>query len=87
MVLLCTAIALQCAHSQYRAPINGCCAIWINMGLKEVPIMVWTFFLFLIVLWFVGVVTGYTLGGMVHILLLLAVASVAIRLITGRRLT
>lgn len=56
------------------------------MGL-EVTIIVWTLFLFLIVLWFVAVVTGYTLGGMVHVLLLLAVASVAIRLITGRRLT
>jgi hypothetical protein len=48
--------------------------------------MVWTVFLFLVVLWLLGLSTGYTLGGFIHILLLLAIASVAVRLITGRRL-
>ena len=48
--------------------------------------MVWMVFLFLVVLWLLGLGTGNTLGGFIHILLVLAVASVAVRLITGRRL-
>jgi hypothetical protein len=49
--------------------------------------MVWKISLFLIVMWMLGISTGYTLGGVIHILLVLAVVSVAIHLITGRRLT
>ena len=48
--------------------------------------MLWTIFLILIVLWALGMVTAYTVGGYIHILLVLAVVAVAIRLITGRRL-
>ena len=46
--------------------------------------MLWTIFVILLVLWLLGVVTSYTLGGFIHILLLLAIASVLIRLIQGR---
>jgi fatty acid desaturase len=53
---------------------------------KEGSRVIWTVFLFLVVLWLLGLATGYTLGGFIHILLLLAVASVAVRLISGRRL-
>lgn len=49
--------------------------------------MLWTLAILLLVLWGVGLVTSYTLGGFIHILLLLAVVAVAIRLIQGRRLT
>ena len=46
--------------------------------------MLWTVAVVLLVLWGVGLVTSYTLGGFIHILLVLAVVSVLIRLITGR---
>ena len=39
----------------------------------------------LVVLWLLGLVTSYTLGGFIHILLVLAVIVIAIRLIQGRR--
>jgi hypothetical protein len=47
--------------------------------------MLWTVAVVLFILWGLGLVTSYTLGGFIHILLLLAVVSVAIRLIQGRR--
>lgn len=50
-------------------------------------IMLWTVALLLLVLWGLGLVTSYTLGGFIHILLVLAVVAVVIRLIQGRRLT
>lgn len=46
--------------------------------------MLWTIFVILLVLWLLGVVSSYTLGGYIHILLLLALAVVLIRLIQGR---
>jgi hypothetical protein len=47
--------------------------------------MLWTIFVILLVLWLLGLVTSYTLGGFIHILLILAVAILLIQLITGRR--
>jgi Family of unknown function (DUF5670) len=47
--------------------------------------MLMTILVLLLVLWFVGVVSSYTLGGFIHLLLLLAVAVVLIRIIQGRR--
>jgi hypothetical protein len=47
--------------------------------------MLWTIFVILLVLWFLGLVTSYTLGGFIHILLLVALAVLIIQLITGRR--
>ncbi len=46
--------------------------------------MLWTIFMVLLVLWVLGVVSSYTLGGFIHLLLLLAVAVVLIRVIQGR---
>ena len=46
--------------------------------------MLWTIFVLLMLLWLLGMVTSYTLGGFIHILLLLAIASVLIRIIQGR---
>jgi uncharacterized protein DUF5670 len=48
--------------------------------------MLWTIFVVLLVLWLFGVATSYTLGGFIHILLLLAVVTVLIRVIQGRRI-
>jgi hypothetical protein len=47
--------------------------------------MLWTIFLILIVMWILGMVSAYTLGGFIHILLLLAVVVVLMQLISGRR--
>jgi len=47
--------------------------------------VLWTITVLLVLLWLVGMVSNYTLGGLIHILLLLAVASVLIRVIQGRR--
>jgi hypothetical protein len=49
--------------------------------------MLWTIALILMVLWAVGLVTSYTMGGFIHLLLVVAVVVVAVRLIQGRRLT
>jgi hypothetical protein len=47
--------------------------------------MLWTIFVILLVLWLLGLVSSYTLGGYIHILLLLAIAVLLIRVIQGRR--
>jgi Family of unknown function (DUF5670) len=47
--------------------------------------MLWTIFVILLVLWLLGLVTSYTLGGFIHILLLVAVVVLVINLIQGRR--
>ncbi len=47
--------------------------------------MLWTIFIILLVLWLLGVVTSYTLGGFIHILLVIALVVLIIQLITGRR--
>lgn len=46
--------------------------------------MLWTIFVILLILWLLGVVTAYTLGGFIHVLLVIAVAVVLIRIIQGR---
>ena len=48
--------------------------------------MLWTIFVILLVLWLLGMVSSYTLGGYIHILLLIAIAVVLIRVIQGRNL-
>jgi hypothetical protein len=47
--------------------------------------MLWTIFVILLVLWLLGVVTSYTMGGFIHILLVIAIVIVLIRVIQGRR--
>lgn len=47
--------------------------------------MLWTIFVILLVLWLVGIVSSYTLGGFIHILLVIALVVLVIQLITGRR--
>jgi Family of unknown function (DUF5670) len=46
--------------------------------------MLWTIFVILLVLWLLGMVSSYTLGGYIHLLLILAIAVVLIRVIQGR---
>ena len=47
--------------------------------------MLWTLFVILLVLWLVGVVSSYTLGGFIHLLLVLAVVALIFQLLTDRR--
>lgn len=47
--------------------------------------MLWTILVILVVLWLLGVVTSYTMGGLVHILLVVAVIILVVRLLSGRR--
>jgi hypothetical protein len=47
--------------------------------------MLWTIFVILLVLWLLGLVSSYTLGGFIHILLVIAVVILIINLIQGRR--
>lgn len=47
--------------------------------------MLWTIFVILLVLWLLGLVSSYTLGGYIHILLVIALIVLVIQLITGRR--
>ncbi len=47
--------------------------------------MLWTIFVVLLVLWLLGMVTSYTLGGFIHVLLVIALAVILIRVIQGRR--
>jgi hypothetical protein len=51
---------------------------------KEATTMLWTIFVILLVLWLLGMVSSYTLGGFIHLLLVLAVVVVLIRVIQGR---
>lgn len=47
--------------------------------------MLWTIAVVLIVLWALGLVSAYTMGGFIHILLILAVIVILVRIIQGRR--
>jgi len=47
--------------------------------------MLWTICVILIVLWLLGMVTSYTMGGLIHILLVIAIIVVLVNVISGRR--
>jgi hypothetical protein len=47
--------------------------------------MLWTIVIILLILWLLGMVSSYTLGGVLHILLVIALVIIVIRLIQGRR--
>ncbi len=48
--------------------------------------MLWTIAVILMILWLLGLVSSYTMGGFIHLLLVLAVVVVLVRIIQGRRL-
>jgi len=47
--------------------------------------MLWTICVVLIVLWLLGVATAYTMGGLIHILLVIAIIAILVNVIQGRR--
>lgn len=74
------------------APVSGiqrnCCSKrgLASGGLREVENrMLWTIFVILLVLWLVGLVSSYTLGGFIHLLLLAALVVLILQLVSGRR--
>jgi hypothetical protein len=58
---------------------------WRRTAAGEEIDMLWTIFVVLLVLWALGMVSSYTIGGFIHILLVIAIAVVLIRIIQGRR--
>ena len=48
--------------------------------------MLWTIFVLLLVLWLVGLITSYTLGGFIHLLLGAAIVVLILQLVSGRRM-
>lgn len=52
---------------------------------KEELIMLWTIFVILLVLWLLGLVSGYTLGNFIHVLLVIALVVLILNIIQGRR--
>ena len=55
------------------------------MALKKEATMLWTIFVILLVLWPLGLLTGYTLGGVLHALLVIAIIVMLIQVLQGRR--
>ena len=47
--------------------------------------MLWTICVILLILWLLGLVSGYTMGGVIHVLLVIAIIVIVIRLIQGRK--
>ena len=64
-------------------PKTGSCPL--GQPTERGLLMLWTIAVILLVLWLLGLVTGYTLGGFIHILLVIAVIVVIVRIIQGRR--
>jgi hypothetical protein len=70
-------------HWMMRQPAEGRNAVKSNK--EKVHIMLYTIAVVLIVLWLLGLVTSYTMGGFIHILLVVAIIMVLVNLINGRR--
>ena len=58
-----------------------------NTNLSKYPnqSMLWTIAVILIVLWALGLVSGYALGGFIHLILVVAIIVIVLQLVTGRR--
>jgi predicted ferric reductase len=87
-----TPITTLCARPRYGlGPAEGHGVGPAEMGADEGTAkleegnMLWTIFVILLVLWLLGVVTSYTLGGFIHVLLIVAVILAIMQLISGRR--
>ena len=65
-------------------PVRGETRQWSPLTLTRKAIVLWTIFIILLILWLLGMVSSYTMGGFIHILLVLAIVVVLIRVIQGR---
>ncbi len=62
----------------------GIAATFIRRLLERVTPMLWTIAVVLLILWVLGMVSSYTLGGFIHLLLVVAIIVVLVRIIQGR---
>jgi hypothetical protein len=69
-----------CYH-RLRADVRSAASV---CNVKE-DFMLWTIFVILLVLWLLGMVSSYTLGGFIHVLLVVAIVIALLQLIQGRR--
>jgi hypothetical protein len=65
--------------------VLGQCVIKEKLLTKEELTMLWTIFVILLVLWLLGLVSGYTLGNFIHVLLVIALVVLILNIIQGRR--
>jgi hypothetical protein len=75
-------IGTSIAHTPVRSPdpVESTRALGAQKGTR----MLWTIFVILLIMWLLGMVSGYTIGGFIHILLIIAIVVVLIRVIQGR---
>jgi len=65
-----------------RVDRNG----WTLSAVRKESKMLWTICVILLILWLLGLVSGYTMGGVIHILLVIAIVVVLVRIIQGRKI-
>jgi Family of unknown function (DUF5670) len=68
----------------YKRNGSGSCDDTYNLTERN-NVMLWTIFVILLVLWLLGLVSSYTMGGFIHILLVIAIVVLIIQLLSGRR--
>ena len=73
-------MAFACVNAQRRIRPAG----KMDSSLKEESIMLYTIAVVLLILWLLGLVTAYTMGGLIHVLLVIAIVVVLLRIISGR---
>jgi hypothetical protein len=73
------------ANDRGHVPLDGTRRAFLTCSNFLEDAMLWTIFLVLVVLWMLGVVSSYTLGGFIHVLLVLAIVALLVQLIQGRR--
>jgi uncharacterized protein DUF5670 len=64
---------------------RGGCGLTSHLQAKKGENMLWTIFVILLVLWLLGLVSGTTMGGFVHLLLVIAAVVLIFNLLAGRR--
>jgi hypothetical protein len=69
----------------FRSPAGGVTHKKDFGGVRKELNMLWTIFVILLILWALGLVTSYTMGGFIHILLVIAIVVVLVRVIQGRK--
>jgi len=79
-----TSRLIECPHRRVFPAASGVNGV-LNGTHQREDFMLWTICLVLIILWLLGVVTAYTMGGLIHILLVIAIIVVLVRVIQGRK--
>ncbi len=78
--------AKRTIHSPAVIPIPGCTAIACRLRIqRKENQMLYTIAVVLVILWLLGLVTSYTMGGLIHVLLVIAIVVVLLRVISGRK--